>query len=521
MPAEKTHMRKIREILRLKYTSQLSNREIAKSCSTARSTVAGCLERASRASISWPLPDALDDTALELLLYPAVVVSEAVRAAPQWSLLQKEMRKKNVTLALLWDEYKAGQPDGYQYSQFCKLYKEFTGSVDCCMRQCHLAGEKLFVDYCGQTVPLADPATGIVKEAQVFVAVMGASSYTYAEATLSQSLPDWLGSHVRAFRFFGGLPQIIVPDNLRSAVSKPCRYEPKLNPSYAELADHYNVAVMPARVRKPRDKAKAEAGVQLVQRWILAVLRNRTFFSLDELNEAIALLLIRLNAKPFRKISGSRESLFTELDKPALAPLPNNHYEYADWLPVRLGFNYHIQIEDHFYSAPHQLKNEKLDARLTILTVELFHKSKRVASHVRKYKRGYSTVPEHMPKAHREYAEWTPERLIKWAAETGESTAKLVDGILAGKVHPQQGFVSCMGVISLSKKYGKERVEAGSQRALAIGGISYTSLKSILVNGLDSKPLPLQTVTKPGVIHPNLRGKNYYQLIAETPSVTQ
>jgi len=515
-------MRKIREILRLKYTSQLSNREIARSCSTARSTVAGCLVRASNASLSWPLPDALDDdTVLEQLLYPTVVVSDAVRTLPDWVLLQKELRKKNVTLALLWDEYKAAQPDGYQYSQFCKLFKEFTGRIDCCMRQCHLAGEKLFVDYCGQTIPLTDPATGIVKQAQVFVAVMGASSYTYAEATTSQSLPDWLGSHVRAFRFLGGLPQIIVPDNLRSAVSKPCRYEPKLNPAYAELADHYSVAVMPARVRKPRDKAKAEAGVQLVQRWILAVLRNRTFFSLDELNEAIALLLTRLNAKPFRKISGSRESLFLELDKPALAPLPNNHYEYAEWLPVRLGFNYHIQIEDHFYSAPYLLKSEKLDARLTILTVELFHKGKRVAGHVRKYKRGYSTVPEHMPKAHREYAEWTPERLVNWAAETGESTAKLVDGILAGKVHPQQGFVSCMGVISLSKKYGKERVEAGSQRALAIGGISYTSLKSILVNGLDSKPLPVQTEVKPGVVHPNLRGKKYYQLIAESPSVTQ
>jgi len=514
-------MRKIREIMRLKYTAQLSNREIAKSCSTARSTVAGCLERASTAGLSWPLPDSLDDTALENLLYPPVVVSEAVRILPDWSLLQKEMRKKNVTLALLWDEYKAGQSDGYQYSQFCKLYREFIGRVDCCMRQCHIAGEKLFVDYCGQTVPLTDSKTGIVKQAQVFVAVMGASSYTYAEATLSQSLPDWLGSHVRAFIFLGGVPQIVVPDNLLSAVSKPCRYEPKLNPSYSDLADHYNVAVIPARVRKPRDKAKAEAGVQLVQRWILASLRNRIFFSLDELNESITLLLIRLNEKPFRKISGSRESLFAELDQPALAPLPATRYEYADWLPVRLGFNYHVQIEEHFYSAPHQLKNEKLDARLTILTVELFHKGKRVASHVRRYKRGYTTVPEHMPKAHREYAEWTPERLVNWAAETGKSTAKLVDEILAGKVHPQQGFVSCMGVISLSKKYGKDRVEAGAQRALAIGGISYTSLKSILVNGLDSKPLPVQTATKPDVIHSNLRGKNYYQLIAETPGATQ
>ena len=503
-------MRKIREILRLKYTAQLSNREIAKSCSTARSTVAGCLERASHAGLSWPLPDALDDTALENLLYPPVVVSEAIRALPDWSLLQKEMRKKNVTLALLWDEYKASQPDGYQYSQFCKLYREFTGRVDCCMRQCHVAGEKLFVDYCGQTVPLTDSKIGIVKQAQVFVAVMGASSYTYAEATLSQSLPDWLGSHVRAFIFLGGVPKIVVPDNLRSAVSKPCRYEPKLNPSYSDLADHYNVAVIPARVRKPRDKAKAEAGVQLVQRWILAALRNRTFFSLDELNESIAELLIRLNEKPFRKISGSRESLFTELDQPALAPLPATRYEYADWQPVRLGFNYHIQIDDHYYSAPYQLKNEKLDARLTVVTVEFFHKGTRVAIHIRRYKRGYTTVSEHMPKAHREYAEWTPERLVNWAAQTGECTALLVDTILAGKVHPQQGFISCMGIISLSKKYGKERVEAGSKRALAIGGISYTSLKSILVNGLDSKPLPAQIQAQPFIVHPNIRGTKYF-----------
>jgi transposase len=511
VPAERTPMRKIREILRLKWTSQLSNREIAKSCSTARSTVAGCLERASKSGLSWPLPESLDDTALEHLLYPPVVVSEAVRAVPAWSLVQKELKRKGVTMALLWDEYKAHQPDGYQYSQFCKLYREFVARVDCCMRQCHVAGEKLFVDYCGQTVPLTDPATGIVKQVQVFVAVMGASSYTYAEATLSQSLPDWLGSHVRAFIFLGGLPQIVVPDNLRSAVSKPCRYEPKLNRSYLDLANHYNIAVIPARVRKPRDKAKAEAGVQLVQRWILAALRNRTFFALDELNQAIAELLIRLNTKPFRRISGSRESLFAELDQPALSPLPASHYQYADWLPVRLGFNYHAQIEDHFYSAPYRLKNEKLDVRLTVLAVEFFHKNDRVACHRRSYKRGYTTLAEHMPKAHREYAEWTPERLVNWAAKTGEATAKLVETILAGKVHPQQGFNSCMGIISLSRKYGNERVEAASQRVLAIGGASYTSLKSILVKGLDSKPLPGQSSTsKAPVIHPNIRGNGYY-----------
>lgn len=511
MPAERTPMRKIREILRLKWTAQLSDRTIAKSCSIARSTVAECLKRAEKAALPWPLPENLDDAALERLLYPPLVVSDAARIQPQWSLLQKEMKRKGVTLALLWDEYKAGQPDGYQYSQFCNLYRNFLGRVDCCMRQVHIAGEKLFVDYSGQTVPLTDPETGTIKQAQVFVAVMGASSYTYAEATLSQSLPDWLGSHVRAFIFLGGLPEIVVPDNLRSGVSKPCRYEPKLNPSYLDLANHYNVAVIPARVRKPKDKAKAEAGVLLVQRWILAVLRNRTFFSLDEINEAIAGLLERLNAKPFRKISGSRESLFAELDKPALAPLPATHYQYAEWKSVRLGINYHAQIDDHFYSAPHHLRSEKLDARMTTLSVEFFHKNMRVACHRRSYKRGYTTVAEHMPKAHREYAEWTPTRLVNWAAQTGESTAKLVETILAGKVHPQQGFNSCMGIISLSNKYGNERVEAASKRALAIGGASYTSLKSILANGLDAKPLPVPAgPAKQAVMHPNIRGNEYY-----------
>jgi len=504
-------MRKIREILRLKWSAQLSNRAIATSCAIARSTVAECLERATSAGLSWPLPDGLDDTALERRLYPPVVCADTVRLLPDWSLVQKEMKRKGTTLALLWDEYKADTPEGYQYSQYCKLYRDFLGRIDCCMRQTYVPGEKLFVDYSGQTVPLTNTETGEITSAQVFVAVMGASSYTYAEATMTQSLPDWLGSHVRAFRFFGGLPAIIVPDNLRSAVSKPCRYEPDLNPAYAELATHYHLAVIPARVRKPKDKAKAEAGVQLVQRWILAVLRHRTFFSLDEINKAISGLLPKLNAKPFKKVSGSRASLFAELDKPALAPLPLIHYQYAEWLQVRLGMNYHVQIDEHFYSAPHHLRKEKLDARLTTHTVEFFHKNKRVASHLRSYQRGYTTLTEHMPKAHQEYAEWTPERLVNWAAQTGEATAKVVDGILTGLVHPQQGFNSCLGIISLSKKYGSDRTEAASKRAIAIGGISYKSMKSILANGFDTKPLP---EASPPVIlpieHQNIRGGGYY-----------
>jgi transposase len=511
MPAERTPMRKIREILRLKWSAQLSNRAIAKSCALSRSTVAECLERAANVGLSWPVPDGLDDIALEQRLYPPVVCFAAVRLLPDWSLVQKELKRKGTTLALLWDEYKADRPEGYQYSQYCKLYRDFLGRVDCCMRQNYVAGEKLFVDYSGQTVPLTNPVTGEVNSAQVFVAVLGASSYTYAEATLTQSLPDWLASHVRAFRFFGGLPVIVVPDNLRSAVSKPCRYEPDLNPAYAELASFYHLAVIPARVRKPKDKAKVEAGVQLVQRWILAALRHRTFFSLDEINAAISVLLTKLNAKPFKKVSGSRASLFAELDKPALAPLPLSHYQYAEWLRVRLGMNYHVQIEEHFYSAPHHLRKEKLDARLTTTSVEFFHKNKRIASHLRSYQRGYTTVNEHMPKAHREYAEWTPERLVTWAAQTGEATAKVVDSILTGLVHPQQGFNSCLGIISLSKKYGGDRTEAASKRALAIGGVSYKSMKSILANGFDAKPLPeVPAPAPPPITHQNIRGGDYF-----------
>lgn len=507
---EKIHMRKITEILRLKLSSQLSNRTIAKICSVARSTVAECVVRAKNAGLTWPLPEDLDDTCLERLLYPPIVTSEAAKVQPKWPLLQKEMQKKGVTLALLWDEYKESEPGGYMYSQFAKLYRDFLGRVDCCMRQCHRAGDKLFVDYCGQTVPLTDPKTGMVAQVQVFVAVLGASSYAFAEATLSQKLSDWLESHVRAFMFFGGLPKIVVPDNLRSGVTKACRYEPHLNRSYLELSNFYDIVVIPARSRKPKDKGKVEAGVQLVQRWILASLRNRTFFSLDELNQAIAGLLTRLNAKPFRKISGSRESLFLELDKPALDPLPAVHYEFASWEYVRLGNDYHVQIGEHFYSAPYQLIKETLDSRLTESTVEFFHKHKRVASHVRVHEKGQTTVTEHMPRAHQEFASWTPERLLNWAAEIGESTSMLAHAIFATKANPLQGVNACMGLVSLFNKYGNERLEAASKRALAIGSNSYTSLKSILVNNLDSKPLSGQAPPRTPIMHSNVRGTGYY-----------
>lgn len=341
--------------------------------------------------------------------------------------MHAELRRPGVTLALLWQEYRLNQPQGFQYSWFCEHYRAWQGKLDVVMRQEHRVGEKLFVDYAGQTVPVIDRHSGEIRQAQVFVAVLGASSYTFAEATWSQQLPDWLGSHTRCFAFLGGVPEIVVPDNLRSAVSKSHRYEPDNNPSYRDLAEHYGVAVVPARARKPRDKAKAEVGVQVVERWILAALRNRQFFSLDELNSAIALLLERLNRRPFRKLPGSRHSAFEALDRPALRPLPEQPYVYAEWKKARVHIDYHVEVDGHYYSVPYQLVKKQLEVRLTARTVECFHANQRVASHLRSPHKGrHSTQTEHMPKSHREHAEWTPQRLIRWAEQTGPNTASVI-----------------------------------------------------------------------------------------------
>lgn len=512
MSRERIPVRTIKEVLRLKWSCGLSRKAISKTCGIARSTVDEYTKRAIQAGLSWPLPAELDDTALEHLLYPPVIVVDVPRPLPVWADIHHELSRKSVTLMLLWDEYKAQYPEGYQYSQFCDLYRAYAKKLDISMRQVHHAGEKLFIDYCGQTVPVIDKSTGEIYDCQIFVAVLGASNFTYAEATYTQGLPDWTSSHVRALEFIGGVPEILIPDNLRSGITKACRYEPGINRTYQELAVHYGAAVIPARVRKPKDKAKVEAGVQLVQRWILAALRNRTFFSLAELNAAIRGLLDKLNNRPFKKLSGSRMSRFLEIDKPALRPLPAVAFEYAEWkIKKRPGIDYHIEVNDHYYSVPYQLRNEYLDVRLTESIVEAFFRSKRVASHIRSYAKGrYTTVSDHMPKPHRDYAEWTPERVIRWASETGKATAELVTAILAKNTHPQQGFRSALGIITLAKKFGKDRVEAACKRALAIGGTSFKSVKSILETGLDKKPLPEPKPVSAAITHSNIRGTAYY-----------
>ncbi len=514
MPKKRLSMRKIREVLRMKYGSGQSIRDISQSCSIGKSTVSDYLLRAGAAGLSWPLPASMDDAALEGLLFPSMGPVRRNRFVPSWPEVHKELKRKGVTLALLWQEYKEQHPDGYQYSWFCHQYADWVGTIDLVMRQEHRAGEKLFVDYAGQAMPIVDRMTGEIKEAQVFVTVLGASNYTYAEATWSQALPDWIGSHVRAFEFLGGVPEVLVPDNLKSGISKACYYEPDVNPTYRDLASHYDTVVLPARVREPRDKAKVETGVQVVERWILARLRNHTFFSLDDLNRAIRRLLDELNNRPFQKLPGSRRTMFDALDRPALKVLPATAYAYAEWKKATVHIDYHVEVDGHYYSVPYQLVKKQIEVRFTATSVECLYRGKRVAVHKRSRQRGgHTTVREHMPPKHRKYLEWSPERFLRWAEKIGPQTARLAKCILETRPYPQQAYRTLLGIMRLGRSYTDERLEAACRRALYIGATSYRSVESILKKGLDHKPLPTETEQAPPVQHHNIRGSRYYQTI--------
>jgi transposase len=515
MPAERISMRKIREVLRLKYECQFSTRQISESCRVGKTSVIRYLERAAAAGLAWPLPAELTDDALEQALYQraACVVASTPHPHPDWSVVHQEMKRKAVTMFLLWEEYRTREPQGLSYSRFCFHYREFKKTLDPVMRQTHKAGEKLFVDYAGMTIPWIDPVTYEVFEAQIFVAVLGASNYTFVEATRSQSLPDWIGSHVRAFQFFGGVPDIVVPDNLKSGVTSPHRYDPDTNPTYQDMANHYGVAVIPARIASPQDKAKVEVGVQGIERRILAKLRDRTFSSLAEINEAIQTLLMEYNAAAFKQMPGSRRSEFEGIDKPALKALPVYPYEYAEWKKARAGVDYHVAVDHHYYSVPFRYLKHELDVKITRSLITCFYKGKIIATHARIYRKGHTTIKEHMPKHHREYAEWTPERLIHWASQAGEATGKLVTAMIEARAHPQQAYRACLGVMRLGKHYGTQRLEKAAARALAIGALSYQSMESILKQGLDQKPIPsssLVSLPAPNLTHDNLRGRDYY-----------
>jgi transposase len=427
-------------------------------------------------------------------------------------LIHRELSRKGVTLALLWQEHAADNPgDHYSYSWFCELYRRWASSVEISMRQDHKAGEKLFTDFAGQTIPIVDRETGEITQAEVFVAAHGFSSYTYAEAVASQELPNWIGAHVRAFDFFGGTPEILVPDNLKAGITHACRYEPDVNTTYWDMASHYSCAVIPARVRKPRDKAKVENAVLQVERWVIAPLRNRTFGSIGEANTAIAERVEWLNNRKMKVLDASRAELFEAHDLPELRPLPERPYEFATWKKARVNMDYHIEVEGHYYSVPYRLTREKVEARITERTIEVFHRGKRVTSHVRSFVKGRATtIHDHRPASHRAHLEWTPSRIVAWAEETGPATASLVDEIMRRKPHPEMGYRSCLGIIRLSSKFGSERMEAASRRALACGAFSYKSVKSILSAGLDQIEARASENRPPIPVHENVRGPDYY-----------
>lgn len=505
-------MRKIAEVLRLR-AAGVSARDIAQSVGAARSTIAEYCKRADAAGIVWPLPEGLDDEGLDALLFPTVEATSA-RPIPDWSEVRKELRSRrhHVTLRLLWLEWRVTHPDGWGYTQYCEHYRRWLATKDVVMRLSYKAGARMFVDFAGDKATYVDPETGEVHEAEVFVAVLGCSGMLYAEATRSQDLSSWVGAHIRAWEKFGGIAEVTVPDNLRSGVTKACFYDPELNPTYAELATHYDTFVLPTRTRKPRDKAAAEAGVLTVERWVLAPLRHRRFFSLQELNAAITSLVAEVNARPFRGEATSRRDLFDEEERPELRPLPPSRYELATWKKVTANIDYHVEGPDKkFYSVPYQLCRQRLDLRATASTIEVFKGQRRVASHVREYgRRRYVTDPAHMPASHRAHAEWTPSKLIEWGRSVSKDTGTFVERLLESRPHPEHAYRACLGLRRLARHYGDERLSAACARALGIGSISYSSVKSILSEGLDRLALPGAPRTPVPPTHENLRGAAYW-----------
>lgn len=500
----------VRETLRLKFELKKTNREIARILDISKSTVATYFSRAKACEIkSYKQVVELDDEQLKSMIFPSKGGHKVIPI--DFNYFYQEVKKPHVTLQLLWQEEFAKNPDFYSYSHFCSMYKKWRKNLDISMRQSYKAGEKLFIDYAGTTVPITNKKTGEITEAQFFVASLGASNYTYAEVTWSQGTKDFISSNVNAFEFFNGVAEILVPDNLKSGVQKPCRYEPIINKTYREMAKHYDCVVIPARVKKPKDKAKVEGAVLIASRWILAALRNRKFFSLEEANEAIWELLEQFNSKEFQKMDGSRKTTFEEIEKAFLKPLPDTRFVIAEWKTVKVNIDYHIEIEKCYYSVPYSFRGKKMEARYTDATIEIFYQGRRITSHSRLHKKGsHSTHKEHMPKAHRESLQWTPSRIIKWARSIGACTALLVTRIMEQREHPEQGFRSCLGIIRLEKKYSKERLENACKRALRFGGTSFRSVQSILKKGLDQQEV-FSPDTSSGVEHENIRGSDYYQ----------
>ena len=508
-------MRLIKEILRQKWVLQRTHREIALSVGRSSGTVGDVVQRARTAGLNeFEQVERLDEAELEIKIYGPRCAATCERTLPDPAWLDVELRRKGVTLQLLHLEYLERDPGGFRYTKFCNHYRQWKSRQGPTMRQNHVAGEKCFVDYSGTKPAIVDRETGEVQEVELFVAVLGASNLTFAEATLTQSMPDFVRSHENAFHYFGGVSELCVPDQLKSAVAQPCRYEPGLTRTYEELMCHYGTVGLPARQRKPRDKAKVETGVLIAQRWIVARLRNQTFFSLAELNARIRELCDELNNRKMRRYGMSRRELFERVERAALKPLPEQRFQYGEWRKAQLNIDYHFEVDGHYYSAPHDLRGDPLEARVSSHTVEVYLRGKRIASHVRSHQRGrHTTNPDHMPSAHRAHSEWSPTRLVRWANQVGPETATLVALIMRDRPHPEQGYRSCLGIMRLNKQYGAERLEAASARAVAVGARSYKHVAAILKNGLDRLPPagPSRAANANTLAHDNVRGPSYYQ----------
>lgn len=511
MARERLSMRKLSEVLRLRLEKKLSVRQISLSCNLARSTVADYLGRARVARLGWPLPEGIDEERLEALLFP-VQSNETLRSDLDMPYIHREMKRQHMTLQLLWEEYRGREADGYSYSQYCQKYRNWLGTQTISLRQEHRAGDKLFIDFAGDRIPIHDPLTGEVSHGHLFVAVLGCSNYTYAEVTATEKLEDWIGAIIRALEFFGGVPNIVVPDNAKALVTSPCWYDPDINITFHELAEYYGFAALPTRPGRPKDKSKVEAGVLIAERWILARLRDQKFFSLGEIHVAVSPLLARLNEHPFKKFPGCRKDLFIRIDKPALKPLPARPYELARWKKVAVNVDYHVEVDGHYYSVPYTLIRHELMARSTHSGVELFHKSRRVAAHVRSYQKGrHTTVCEHRPPAHAKYLEWTPERIISWAGTVGPHCSEATRRLMAGRRIPEHAFRPCMGIIRLGKRYGNDRVDRACAKALKMHIVGYRHIESMLKTGRDQLPEVVDVADRPAVSHDNLRGATYYQ----------
>lgn len=506
----KKSMRTIREILRLHFEHELSQRAIARACAVSPTTVGDYLERVKQSGQSWPAISVLDDSSLKALLCPEGKLIPR-KPLPDFESLRLEMKKKGVTLQLLWEEYRSIYPEGYGRSQFCELYHRHGRTLDPVMRFDHKAGDKLFVDFSGDRPSYVNRDTGEVIEPELFVAVLGASSRVYAVAVASQQIPDWSRAHIGAFEYFGGVPACVVPDQLKSGVKTSCKYDPEINPVYAELCAHYGVTVIPARPGEPRDKAKVENGVLNAQRRILAALRNRTFFSLAELNQAIAAQLEQLNSRPMQGIGKSRNQLFEELDKPVLKALPLQRFELREWKKAKVHIDYHVAVQGSWYSVPYTLIGKEVMVCMSATTVAILHEGKRVASHARSYRKNvYVTLDDHRPHGHQKHLEWTPERMRHWGESIGARTGAMIEAIIQAADHPDHAYRKCLGLLRLAKSCGNERLELACDRSLKLQAIGYRSVKNLLDKGLEAAELPEPAQACLPLLHDNVRGSDYY-----------